>query len=88
MAAILDGFIEEKDNGDSIFGIEKELLGRNTPNIWNVHNEDNMERLLEVDFQKFAISVTELTGQDLTNVSTFAFYASVEHLKEKFKKRK
>lgn len=47
-----------------------------------------MERVLEVEFAKFAISVVERTGQDLETLTTMNFYAAVAHLKEKFKPKK
>ncbi len=85
---MMDGIIDDRDVENDVFNIEKEILGQSKPNIWNVHTEGNMERVLEVDFQKFAVSVIELTGMDLEKVTTFTFYASVEHLKEKFKSKK
>lgn len=84
---MMDGIIKDEDVSDVVFEIEKDILVQSKPNIWNVHTEGNMERVLEVDFQKFAISVVELTGMDLDKITTFTFYASVEHLKEKFKKK-
>ena len=74
--------IESVDNRDEIYKIEKEILENDKPNIWNVYTEGNIERTLEVDFQKFAVSVVEQTGMDLDKISAFTFYASVEHLKE------
>lgn len=85
---MMDGIIEDKDVEDTLYEIEKDLLGHSKPNIWNVHVEGNMERVLEVDFQKFAVSVVEYTGMDIDKITTFTFYASVEHLKEKFKPKK
>lgn len=79
---------EDKDFDDTLFGVEKEILENDRPNVWNIWKENNMERVLEVDFQKFGISVTEQTGQKLEEVSTFTFYATVEHLKEKHKSNK
>ena len=86
--AVCQMIIEDDEDGfkDEIFDLEKNILRHNRPNTWNVHEEGNMERTLEVDFQKFGVAVTELTGMDLNTVSTFTFYASVEHLKEKNKK--
>lgn len=87
--AMLDMIINNDDSySDRVFEIEKEILEDDKPNIWNVWQENNMERVLEVDFQKFGISVIELSGQNLTEITTFTFYATVEHLKEKFKKNK
>ena len=72
---------------EEIYKVESEILQGQKPNIWNVHVEGNMERALEVDFAKFAISVSDLAGIELDNLSTFQFYASVEYLKEKHSKR-
>lgn len=82
---LMDGLIEEKDIETVVYGIEKEILEQDKPNVWNVYVEGNMERVLEVDFHKFAVSVVELTGMDINKITTFTFYASVEHLKEKHK---
>jgi len=46
-----------------------------------------MERTLEVDFQKFGLSVSQLSGLDLKNTSVFTFYACLEFLKEKNHKK-
>jgi len=47
-----------------------------------------MERVLEVDFMKFAISVSRKTATKLTDMMTFEFYATVELLKEENKQNK
>ena len=86
---MLDGIIEiPEDYEQKKFEVEKEILEHDLPNVWNVWEKQNMERTLEVDFHKFAIAVTELSNQDLKNISTFTFYATVEHLKEKHAKQK
>ncbi len=83
MHAYLDSIINPTKNYDEeVYIIEKELLQMDKPNVWNIYTPGNMERSLEVDFQKFALSVTEDMGSDLTGVSTFSFYAKVELLKE------
>lgn len=87
--AMLDKIILKTDSvNQNLYDLEKEILENDKPNIWNVWKDDNMERILEVDFQKFGIAVTELTGQNLQEISTFTFYATVEHLKEKHSKNK
>ena len=85
---LFDSVIEDKDYSEQIFNIEKEILEDDKPNIWNVWQENNMERVLEVDFQKFAISVTKLSGQNINEITTFTFYATIEQLKEENKKNK
>lgn len=86
--ALFDSVIEDKDNAEQVFNIEKEILEDDKPNIWNVWQDNNMERVLEVDFQKFAISVTKMSGQNINDITTFTFYATVEQLKEENKKNK
>jgi hypothetical protein len=87
MNAMLDRIIEGDERHDqNIFEAEKELLERDRPKVWNIWKDGNMERTLEVDFQKFGVAVTENTNQDLETISTFTFYATVEHLKDKYKK--
>lgn len=85
----LDSIINpEVSQEENTFSIEREILEHDKPNIWNVHKKGNMERVLEVDFQKFGISVTQQTGTKLEEMSTFKFYASVEFLTEKNSKNK
>lgn len=84
----LDKIIEEKDIDQEVYNIEKEILQRDKPNVWNVHSENNMERAVEVDFMKYAIQVTEMSGgQELETMSTFKFYATTEMLKDKHTKK-
>jgi len=85
---ILDGIINKQIDDESVFEVEKMILENDKPHNWNVWVSGNMEKTLEVDFQKFAVSVIEHTKQDLEKLSTFTFYASVEHLTEKFKPKK
>ena len=81
---VLDGIIEgEEGHEKELFNIEKQLLEQDKPNVWNVWNENNMERQLEVDFRKFALATTEGSNIQLENLTTFTFYANVERLKEK-----
>lgn len=86
---MLDTIIEtDQPDNEGLYKTEKEILEHDKPNVWNVWKENNMERVLEVDFQKFAISVTEISNQRIEDITTFTFYATVEHLKEKHKKQK
>lgn len=87
MNILLDAVIDQKEaESKDLFIVEKEILEHDKPNVWNVWKDENMERTLEVDFQKFGIAVTERSGQKLSETTTFEFYATVEHLKEKHKK--
>lgn len=84
--SLLDTIIDPKGNHqETTFNIEKEILERDKPKIWNVWTPNNMEKVLEVDFAKFGVAVTGQTGQKLSEITTFEFYASVEYLKEKHK---
>lgn len=56
--------------------------------MWNVYIEGNMEIEMEVDFDKFLISIAENTKEDLEKISTFRFFVLVDYLKEKFSKNK
>lgn len=85
---MLDSIINQEVKEDQIFNVEKEILETDKPNIWNVWKKGNMERVLEVEFQKFAISVVEKSKQPLDTLTTFTFYATVEHLKEVYKPKK
>ena len=76
----------EKNNEKYLFDVEKEILEHDKPNIWNTHKQGNMERALEVDFQKFALAITGDSNMRLEDTMTFTFYAKVELLKEKNKK--
>lgn len=84
---MVDEMIEPNDQiKKHIKEVEREMLEEDKPNIWNVHIQGNMEKILEVDFQTFGVAVCENSGQLLSNLSTMAFYASVNYLKAKFKK--
>jgi len=78
-----DEIIYKRDFTENIFTVEKEMLENSKPNIWNVHREGNMERTLEVDFEKYATSIKEHIDLDIETTTTFTFYATVEHLIEK-----
>lgn len=72
------------DQSENVFNIEKEILEDDRPNVWNVWSEGNMERVLEVDFRKYAVAVMEHSSESIEKISTFSFYSTVEHLEEKF----
>lgn len=71
----------EGHHENAVFEIEREMLGHDKPKIWNVHVPGNMERVLEIEFQKFALMVAE--GQPLESMTTITFYSKAELLKEK-----
>jgi hypothetical protein len=84
---LCDEITTGKDLDSSIYDVERDILEGDKPNKWDVWADGNMERILEVDFQKFALNVTELSGLKLEDTTTFTFYASVEYLKEKHPKK-
>lgn len=90
MNIILDAIInQQKDiDKDSVYKVEKEILQNDKPNSWNIHQEENMEKVMEVDFHKFAVEVAKEKGLSIEDVSTFTFYASYESLMEKNLKTK
>ena len=63
--------------------IEKRLLQMEGQNIWNVNQKGNMEVQMETDFEKFLISVSEHTKEDINKITVFRFYALIEFIKEK-----
>lgn len=86
--AMLESIIDkESKQDDAIFSIEKEILESDKPNIWNAWTPGNMERVLEVEFRKFGIAVMEHSSESIEKITTFTFYSTVEHLKEKFAKK-
>lgn len=81
----LDEIIESKTIEKDT--LEKEILEHDKPNSWNVWDKDNMERAMEVDFQKFGSIVIEKSGQALSEMTTFTFYVNVELIKERNPKK-
>lgn len=78
----------EEKQADLIYDLESKMLEMRKPNIWNVHTDGNMEILMEVDFEKFLLAVSEHTNEKIDEVSAFRFYALIDFLKEKFKPKK
>lgn len=84
---MLDKIIENKESLDKhLYDVEKEILEQDKPNIWNVWEDNNMERILEVDFRKYGLTIAQMSGQVLHDMTVFDFYTTVELLKEKHKK--
>lgn len=73
----------EKDISDKKFKVEKSILETDKPNIWNVNISGNMEREMEVEFYKYAHSVTESSSIDIEDTTVFAFYTKVEQIMDK-----
>lgn len=68
-----------------IFDIEKQMLNLRRPNVWNVYEEGNLEIVMEVEFEKFLIAISEFSNETPDNLMTFRFYAQVDYLTEKHK---
>ena len=84
----MDAIIDGKSTEDAVFKLEKEILLQNKPNSWNIHDEVNLERIIEVDFAKYSITVSKHSGIDIDKVDVFTFYASVEQIENEFKPNK
>ena len=85
----LDNIIAKKNDKqlvDELYSVEKEMLLKHKPNSWNVHDENNLEKSMEVDFRMFVISVSEHLKIDVLSMTAFDFYAAVEYLNSKNKK--
>jgi len=74
---------EEKEK--EIFELEKLILERNPPNIWNTHLPENMERFFESEFNKFLLSVCENSNLNIDKVTVKTFYSKVEQIQDKHK---
>lgn len=59
------------------------MLEMRKPNVWNVHAKGNMERAMEVEFEKLLLAVSDHTNENIDNINTFRFYALIEYLEEK-----
>jgi len=84
----MSGVIDSKDVEDSLFILEKEILSHNKPNSWNIHDENNLERQIEVDFAKYSISVANHSGMNVNDLDVFTFYAIVEKIEDELKPKK
>ena len=84
MKGITEAIRELKDieESNSIKGIEKELLYSNRPGNWNLFEDGNTARKMEIDFRKYAISVGNKIGSDYKAMNVIDFYAAVELIEE------
>ena len=76
---------EEKEK--QIFNLEKLILERNPPNIWNTHLPENMERFFESEFNKFLLAVCDNSNLDIDKVTVKTFYSKVEQIQDKHKSK-
>ena len=62
------------------------MLELRKPNVWNTNIAGNMEVETEVEFEKFLVSLSEYTNENLEEITVFRFYALIDLLTEKSKK--
>lgn len=85
---LCDEVIENKDLQKSIFDLEKQALEMESPNEWNINAENNMEKILEVDFAKFALSVCQnIPNLDMKTATVFEYYTAVDYVNDKNPKK-
>lgn len=82
MNLLLDDVIEGNAE-ENIYEVEKEILEHDRPNIWNVFLENNMEKILEVDFNKFIFQVKEHININHKEITVFEFYSALDFIKDK-----
>ena len=86
MKAEVDLIIDEDEAyKEEIFQAEKGMLELKKPNVWNTNIAGNMEVETEVEFEKFLVSLSEYTNENLEEITVFRFYALIDLLKEKNK---
>jgi len=74
----------ETDKGlDKFNSLEKELLTEQSPNVWNINTDGNMEIKMEVEFKKFMFSIKEHTNIKVEKLTIFEFYTLLDYLKTK-----
>ena len=87
MKAEVDLIIDENEAyKEEIFQAEKGMLELKKPNVWNTNIEGNMEVETEVEFEKFLVSLSEYTNENLEEITVFRFYALIDLLTEKQKR--
>lgn len=65
---------------------EKAMLQIIGVNTWNTNIAGNKEVEVEVEFEKFVLSLSEFTNKDPGELSLFEFYSLENLLTEKYKK--
>lgn len=58
------------------------------PNVWNINIKGNMEVEMETEFEKFMLTLSEHTNEDIKSITVFRFYALIGYIKEKNSKKK
>lgn len=80
---MVDSVIEQKE--PDLHDIEKEILMNDLPNSWNIHDEGNLERHSEIEFQKLVIAVAKNSNMNMDNMTVKEFYSAIEYLEENSK---
>lgn len=83
----LDAILEDTEEPD-LFEDEKALLKLQEYNVWDIHESENLERYMTVEFEKYIIRATELLGVDVSNYSVYKFMCMNEMLQERNAKQK
>lgn len=82
----LDGILEdfEPDTKEE----ERKILKLQDYNIWNIHENGNLERQMTVEFEKYLLRVSEIMGgMDIGSKTVYEFYCLNEMLQEKSKNK-
>jgi hypothetical protein len=75
------------DSEPDVTELTKEILSQKKPHIWNVWETENMERAMEVDFNKMLIDVAKEKKISIKDMSVFTFYTAYQSIIESNGKR-
>ena len=83
----LDAILNDEEEVD-LFEDERQLLKLQDYNVWDINEQNNLERYMTVEFEKYIIRATELMGVDVSNYSVYKFMCMNEMLQERNAKQK
>ena len=83
----LDAILNDEEEVD-LFEDERQLLKLQDYNVWYINEQNNLERYMTVEFEKYIIRATELMGVDVSNYSVYKFMCMNEMLQERNAKQK
>lgn len=83
----LDAILNDEEEAD-LFEDERQLLKLQDYNVWDINEQNNLERYMTVEFEKYIIRATELMGVDVSNYSVYKFMCMNEMLQERNAKQK
>ena len=79
----LDSIINDTEEPD-LTADQRKLLGLVDFNVWNIYEQNNTERQMTVEFEKYIQSASEIQGgADVGNYTAFQFLCMNEKLQEK-----